>query len=148
MSGTRWTTLLAAALLGVCTLGACGEERAAVEGRKLLEAVDAIAEEGPIGPRREQVERLARLPLSTPALRATRQACLEAHRALLEAEEAQDRARDIVEAARPSDAPFGPRERAEAERWLARADEAIARSKKAAPRCEEGVARLRLKRRP
>lgn len=137
------TSLIAlVGVVGSVVLG-CGD-REDNEARLLLDRAARVHIDAPTEERRRHLEALEAVALSTEALDALRDTCVEGHSALIEAEEAQAGARRQLDelAGDDPDAQLPPEQAREIAQAIERSGAAIERARDKLSECRDGIADL------
>lgn len=128
---------LATAALLLALSSACGDDEAN-EARLLIDRIEGLGDPD-LDARRQRVNALMRLPITSPRVQAVHEACVPMHEALLRADEASAEARTAVDELEAGDDSAGAR----AADALARSESAVIEVRDRRESCEELLAQLR-----
>ncbi|MFT5356332.1 MAG: hypothetical protein ACI9KE_003555 [Polyangiales bacterium] len=128
---------LPALLLCFVVLFGCGDDEAN-EARLLIDRIEGLGDPD-LDARRQRVNALMRLPITSPRVQAVHEACVPMHEALLRADEASVEARTAVDELEAGDQRAGER----AADALARSESAVLEVRDRRASCEELLAQLR-----
>ena len=124
----------------LCVLLGLACSRDAAEDRAVIAAVDELRDSAAADPsaRRALIEKLEKLPASTPLARSARDECVKAYRALVDGKEAMAKFKHALEDPKASAKDLGD---------LAGTEDLIKRSEEAMPACNKAAVDLSLSRR-
>ncbi|MGF1469791.1 MAG: hypothetical protein ACFCGT_27010 [Sandaracinaceae bacterium] len=121
--------------LGLLATGGC-DDIPDNDARLLLDRAQHIDVSAPIADRRQDVERLSRLPLSSPRSQALRDLCVRAHRAMIEVEDAHGEVRAGLERYGGDEAAIPEDERRQLSEQLEAADRRLGESRALFTECQ------------